>query len=51
MREQKYRFNGELRTINEIKELARLDGNSRRDAVVRVAAIGELSLQKLVNMR
>lgn len=52
MREQKYRFKGELRTVNEIREFQ--DADEHRPYVyskdkICVAAINEISLQKLLN--
>ena len=52
MREQKYRFKGELRTVNEIREFQ--DAGEHRPYVyskdkICVAAINEISLQKLLN--
>lgn len=52
MREQKYRFKGELRTVNEIREFQDADGHRpyvySKDKIC-VAAINEISLQKLLN--
>lgn len=52
MREQKFRFRGELRTVNEIREFPVVDEYRpyiyNKDKIC-VAAINEISLQKLLN--
>jgi len=52
MREQKYRFRGELRTVNEIREFQVADEHCpyvySKDKIC-VVAVNEISLQKLLN--